>query len=357
MAEDLLETAATGDLERLQMLIDKDIFDSAGPKAVSALMAAGAKNHVAILNALSDWGTPLLTSRDLDGRLLLHVAATAGAELTVQHLLEQRADVGELDTVSRKTAMQMAIKAHSMGVVKILLQAGAELPPDALDAAPGLVAIVREVRMESVAVKLREVKDHIISPEELMEADDAVWIAMRRHMHLIQLREEIRAGESLDSIEQRKLVETDAADRTKLAEEALAADLGQHRVSLTDQQSIVRDLNADVHSVRTSELALLEEASTMQQQIDERHSELSQATNEREASLKAREEEQQVHDETMLEHRTLLDELSATNARKTGLEADLQALQEELSGWQRDKETAAKLTAQAQALLGNSGGG
>jgi len=357
MADDLLETAATGDLARLQLLINKDIFDSTGPKAVAALMAAGAKNHVEILAALSDWGTPLLTSRDLDGRLLLHVAATAGAELTVGHLLEHRAHVGELDSVSRKTVMQMAIKAHKMGVVRILLKAGAELPPDALDADPGLLAIIREVRMESVAVKLREVAGHNISPEEMMEADDAIWAAMGRHMQLIQMREEIRASKALSDIDQLKLTETEAADRTQQAEEALSADLGQYRVNLTKQQSLIRDLNRDVHAVRTSELVLLEEAATMRQQIDERHSELSQATHEREESLKAADEEQKVHDSFKLANRTVMDEFSAANAHKASLQADLQTLQLELTGWRRDKETAAKLTAQAHALLGHSGDG
>lgn len=349
----MVGAAEEGDVKRLKLLIKKGILDPLGAKAQLAVLAAGQKNKVEALDTLVDWGVPLLSAKDLNGQKVFHLAAAAGAELTVKYLLHHGVEVGDIDAYTGKNAMQLALKANQLEVVRELLRAGADIPLDA--DAPGLAALVREMRLENMAAALRESAKLSVDQGELVRADDAVWAAMREHMRLLRIREEIQAGELLVSIERRTLSEKEVADRSLASEEALSADVGQNRVKLQTEQALVRELNRELDALRTTEMALYEMDAKLRKEMEERRSELMQATQLRDASEKAKMEQQETCDEALAESQALASKITEATSRKAGLVADLEVAQKELRGWLRDKEVAARLTAQAHNILGHWG--
>lgn len=348
-AEELAAAAVEGNVARLQLLLKRGSVQPEGRNAQGALVVAAEKDQAAVVRALLDYGTPL-SSKDASGRKAIHLATTAGAVGVVRLLLERRVDPREPDHTDA-TPMSLAIKAGQMGVVKELVRAGAEVPPGA--DAPGLAAAIREVRIEVMTQKLRESATADPSKMDIVAADAKVWEAMREHLRLITLREEQRAGVLLVELERRILSEREAAEMNRANEAELAADASQNRVLLQKEQTILKDLIRDIEDVRSTETALFDEDTRVRAEVQEKQSELRVVNRDKDNAERARLAAEESRDELLAQGRDLDAEVAAAQRRNEALVSELQAAQEELSGWQRDKEAAAQLTAQAHKLLGN----
>lgn len=343
--------ASSCDLDKLKELQSTGAVKTDGQKAIEAIFTGCEKDIVEVVEAMLAWGTPL-DIKDITGRRPLHVAAYSGSANVVKFLCGRGADLNGKDKEGF-TPMKLAIKMSKLAAVKELLMFDAELPPDST--CNGLAACVKEAQMDKLSLRLKHLADNTaeVNNEELCEADLGVWRCQREHMRLLRLREEQRAGFALNRFDERIAEENAAAARSKLLESEHSEAITEKRVELLKVRTDLSTLIRELQGVQSTEMQMKAEDDVLRAELQQRRDELSAIRSEIETrnSRVAREEE----------------EIANAEARWAGLEAEiaeqrvanrdesseLALAQDELLGWRRDREAAAKLTAQAHKLLGN----
>lgn len=344
----MVEAAEKGDALEVQKLVKKGLLQPNGDTAQTALFAAGMRDQVEAVKALLDWGTPL---QGYGGNQPIHVGARAGAPGVVALLIARQADFLAPDPGGR-TPMTLAIKAPSMPTVKILLRAGAEVEPG--EQAPGLAATLREYALEKLTNDLRKMAKRSVSSAELAKADEKVWQAQREHMRLISLKEEQRAGSVLISLEERLVSEKEAAEKSKERESQLTYDLNELRVKLQTVQTSLTQLATELEAARKEESTEKEKKMKLDAELKEKQLELNQALEEKAKHDETSAEKAEARDAALQRCRAMDDDIQARRTENDMLSSELQAAKAEFRAWQRNKEAAAALTAQAHRLLGSS---
>jgi len=338
------------DLEKLKELQAGSGVKPDGPKALDAIFTAAEKNVVEVVQLMLEWGTPL-EAKDITGRRTLHFAAGAGSAAVVKLLCGRGVDIEARDK-DGATALKVAIKLQQMKSAKELLMFDAELPTDA--SAPGLATCVREAQMDKLALRLKGLSEQPeVTNEELSEADVGVWQCQREHMRLLRLREEQRAGSALFRFDERTALEQAAAERSKLMESEHASAIGEKRVHLMKVRTDLTTLLRDLQGVQSTEMQMKAEDDVLRAELSEQRDELSAINSEIEARRSRVAGEQEELEMAEVRWQGLESEISEQREENKDEAAELLAAQNELLGWRRDREAAAKLTAQAHKLLGN----
>jgi len=251
------------------------------------------------------------------------------------------------------TPLKLAIKTQQLRCAKELLMFDAELPTDAT--CSGLGTCVKEAQMDKLAIRLKGIAEQTaeVTNDELSEADLGVWRCQREHMRLLRLREEQRAGAALYRFDERTELEKAAAERSKLMESEHASAIGEKRVELLKVRTDLSTLIKELQGVQSTEMQMKAEDDILRAELQAHRDELSSVESEIEArrSLVAGEQEELENAEARWQG--LEAEIAEQRAANKDENAELEAATEELKGWRRDREAAAKLTAQAHKLLGN----
>ncbi len=123
----LHEATRDGDLEQVRALIDAGAdLDAQGDNGETALNAAILKGHVSVAGLLIDRGADL-GARNRGGFTALHAAAYANAVEIAERLLGKGADVNDQQNKAGGTALSVASEEGHAGVVKVLIDRGADL--------------------------------------------------------------------------------------------------------------------------------------------------------------------------------------------------------------------------------------
>lgn len=314
-------------------------------------MVACAANATEAMVLLLDWGTPA-NAKDMSGRLSLHVAAEVGAAKACALLCNRGVNKERKDEAGR-TAMQLGISRVHFPAVKEMLRAGAQVPENA--SAPGLAQIIKEVQMEKQIDKLKERAANTpeVTHEQLVQADLGVWQCQREHMRLLELREEQKAGIQLASFQERTNTELAVAERARIQEEENHKYISELRAELLEKKTHLTNLIKELNEVTETEKKAKEEDDILRAELKVRRSELDVVNTEieeRDALAKTEQEAIRVAQERF---QCLTGEISEQTNVNEGIYSELLDAQRELEGWMKDREAAAKLTAQAHKLLGN----
>jgi len=277
------------------------------------------------------------------------VAASGGCTDIVKLMLEHKADPSEKD-LKGQDSMQMAVAGPHFAIVKELIRAGAEAPENAT--VPGLGAAVFEARLDVMTKQMLAWSELKVDNAEILAVEDKVWTAMREHMRLLELREEQRSGEMLLRYDGQIGSAEEEARKSKEKAVEWSEELGQSRVLVEKERTEVRDLEADIRRIQDTEAVLVEEDQKLRTEIKERQAELLAAQKSRDTALAAKSAREGENTEWFAEIKVLEEEVKNSSLRKTELASELEAAQIELSGWLKDKEAAAELSAQAHRLLG-----
>lgn len=349
--EDWAAAVRASSTAELQKLIAGATIQPTAAKVQEAFVVACGANATGALTLLLDWGAPV-GSKDLTGRLSLHAAAEAGAAGACALLCSRGADPEQKDDQAR-TATSLAIARGHLPAVKELLRAGAAVPENA--SAPGLMQVVKEVAMEKQieGFKAKAQQQPEVTLDQLAEVDAGVWQCQREHMRLLGLREEQRAGAQLASYQERTTTELAAAERSRVEGGAKAATISALRVEILDKQTKRNQLTQDLNALDVTEKAVTAEDDKLKGELEVRRTELERLHADIEARDAAAESEQAAIDATTARSQSLAEEVRERQGVNAGLRAALAQAQEELDGWRRDREAAARLTAEAHKLLGN----
>lgn len=342
--------AESGDVEKLKTYISKGGAKVQTSKAQEAMVAAALFGQVEALQVLLDYKTSP-DCKDSLGRNPLHTAATEGHHKAVALLVNARANI-ELRNADGATAMAAAIRAKRMLCCKELLKGGATLP--AGEIAAGLAAVIKEVQLEKISAELIEFSEQPeVRVEAIQEVEPKVWEYQREHMALLKLREEQRAGKQLISFAEREKLQLEAAERSKLEQDAHDKFIREKRVELQSLRGQLVVVVKDLQAVTSTEMEMQAQDERLRAEIQERQDELSVAESRVIASDEASKGERARLDLAEARWKVLEGEIAQKRAYNEMEEEELKAAQKELEGWQRDREAAAKLTAQAHKLLGN----
>jgi len=350
MADELAQTARLGDMHKLARLLRSGKFDPQTRRAEEAVVAAVEAGQLEALRALLDWGAPPASvERSSDTHAFL-VAAGKGELNMVQLMCAKKADPNDTD-LNGKTAMEEAITGHHFEIVKELMHHGVEAPEQS--SVPGLGAAIFEAKLDIMTQQMRHFAKIQVDNNDILAMEDKVWIAMREHMRLLQLREEQGAGTMLVKIEWQARSEEAEAKIAESKLKQLNVDLRLQRVELEQQKSHAAQLREKVEVVRVEYEGLDAEDKKVIREIEARQAELAEAEQTLEATTEANQKQEGSNDELFAEIKDLEEEIAAARMKKEYLTDQLQAAEDELSGWLRDKEAAAELTAQAHKLLGH----
>jgi ankyrin repeat protein len=124
---ELMLSSATGDLMRVQTLLQRTNVDVNAKNQIgsTALMGAAEGGHLDIIKILIEKGADL-RAVNKDGFSALIFAARSGRDDVVQALLEKGADVNQADQYHQTVLMHALAEGHS-SVAKLLIEKGADV--------------------------------------------------------------------------------------------------------------------------------------------------------------------------------------------------------------------------------------
>lgn len=345
-----IQAGDNGDSVSLKALIAKKSAKPDVPKAQESLVAASTKGHMSAMRVLLEWGTPA-DSKDQVGKPALHSACEAGFPEAVSLLIDFGVNLNSLD-YNGCTAFVLAVRNKMMPCCKALLKGGASLPPG--ETAPGLAAMVREVKLERLSAELiASEKLPTVTNEEVNAADPRVWECQSEHMRLLRIREEQRAGSALQNFEHRTALELEEAHRSEKDAAQLGSFIKEKRVELQNLRSTLVLLNRDVSTEQGEEQRLEAEDAQLRAEIQARMDVLSGVESEVEASKDAFPGEELRIASSEDRWHLLEKEIAEQRAYNAMEQDELEAASKEFERWQLDRQAAARLTAQAHKLLGN----
>ena len=122
---DLNDAADTGDLERVQVLVEQGVDkDKVGHLGVTPLWAASRKGHLTVVTFLVEQGADIEKAEH--GWTPLIIASTCGHIEVVRYLLDQGAN-RDNTTVHRWTSLHFAARDGHLEIAKLLMAYGADL--------------------------------------------------------------------------------------------------------------------------------------------------------------------------------------------------------------------------------------
>lgn len=352
MSADEIITAAEEDgdqVAKINYLLKKTAFKPESGPAQNATVSAAMKNNHHVLAVLLEWGCPL-ASKDATGRQAIHAATATGAAESVAVLITRDADVTALDH-NGKTPIDLAIKGGYLNVVKELIRGGATVPSGT--EMPGLAQVQREATLDKMATQLRHYATKTSNAEDIVALDSQVWKAQREHMRLLATQAEMKAGQSLISLEKEIVAQRKSAAESQLSEDALANSLADKKTYLLQESLNRTQIIKDLELAQQTESAMWNEDMALRQELDERKSELLQVSRTRDEALELIQRASEMRAEALAESQAMEAEVAERNRLNEQLVSELQEAENELRGWMSDRERAAALTAQAHRLLGN----
>lgn len=134
MSRALVQAAESGQVERLQQLLDRGLdVDSPQPGGWTALMAAAAYGHTDAFELLLARGADVHKTDD-SGNTALHHAICGGKDAIVRALLQRGADVNAR-TQHGTTPLHMAVQEQRLRIIRRLIDAGADVNAQTSDEA------------------------------------------------------------------------------------------------------------------------------------------------------------------------------------------------------------------------------
>lgn len=343
--------ASRGNLEELRALMQQGVCRPDSKKAQQAMVSAVEAGQLEAVIILLDWGSPVESQDDMRQRAL-PAACKKGHVAVLQELIKRGADTKVADHEGSKP-LDVAVAAKQLGACKLLLKSGAVL--GAGQSCKGLAAVVAEVQQEILVETLKGYADTAPDiAQEIEQADTMVAQAQSEHMRLIMLKEEQRAGAILIDREGQLQVESEAHRKMKMSEDAFSRELIELRTNLQSSESA----SAVMKSQLESSEAACNEAIRCEAEADTEHramsAELAKTQKETELAEKSIADKGKGTEDALALAKSLEAEINAMKLRNRGISEELKAESAAMRGWERDKEAAMELTAQAQRLLGVS---
>lgn len=346
--DELTEAVDTDNPELVARAIKKNQVNPQGKMASNAFVHACGRGVAAIVEQFLNWGAYADAANEFGQRALL-AATEAGAADACRLICEAEADVN-FRNGEGNTAMNLALNAPHLQVVKVLLKAGAKLSAGANT--PGLAGIVKEVQLEKLTEELTKVATTTAScADDLMNADGSVWEAMNEHMRLLKLREEQKAGMNLMSLQSELEEQQKAKIIAKDNENLLTQELIEKKIVLQKAQNNFEDMKKALEHAEMHRETCTAEDTQANSEVAEQKSDLSAAQKEMADAQKLCQEKEQERDSFAEKSKLLSDELAEAKSRHARLRDTLRTESAELRGWERDEKAAAALTAQAGKLL------
>ncbi|CAJ1329089.1 unnamed protein product [Effrenium voratum] len=272
MADELVEAAQKGNVEKLKAFFKKGISADSTRAMHACVMAARERQEDAVRVFLEN-GVPL-TCSDREGKRLLHTCARNDCAETIKLMVSMRADVTKPDS-DGAMAISLAIKNKFRGAVKELLMGGASVPTNA--EMPGLAAVVMEAQLEQCANEIRPLADTEVDPAELVEAEKVVLEGMKEHQRLIKLSEDSRASKVLVDLEAR-IVEAQAkVEETQQGTAELLDELSQRKIDVRNAEQELSKLRKETSAVLETLNQTKEEDSKLTIDLEESHKLLKEA--------------------------------------------------------------------------------
>lgn len=347
MSKDALAQAATnGDLEGLRTAIKQSSRTSTSAQV--ALVCAVKADQLEAVKMLLDWGAPV-ESADDSRRRALHLACTNGSSEVVQELVKHGADVKVADHEGTKP-LDIAVAKKHLQCCKVLLKAGAQLNQG--QQCKGLAAIVQEVQLEVIVSELKGFTEN--TPDvasELLEADGVVWKAQQEQMRLMALKEEQKAGKTVIELERHLELETEVYSKVKRSEDALSREITDLRVNVQTVETTVALMRQQLDTAEAAARHTTEEEVQADIEYRAMMGEMSKFQSEKEESDKANAAKEKAREDAIALLQTHQETVNAMKLRNRDISEELKAESAALRGWERDKEAAAALTAQAQRVL------
>lgn len=124
----LFEAAATGDLDRVRTLLDRDpsLVTAYSPDGWTALHLASFFGHARVVALLLDRGAGIDMLSASMGNTALQAATANGQADVVRLLIDRNADVGYATAQGEFTALHGAANAGNVPIARMLLEAGAD---------------------------------------------------------------------------------------------------------------------------------------------------------------------------------------------------------------------------------------
>ncbi|OYP28934.1 ankyrin repeat domain-containing protein [Rhodopirellula sp. MGV] len=149
------KAAFEGNIEIVKSCIGKGVeIDDADSSGFTALTMAAYNGHDKVCQVLIEAGADV-NKRDNKGQFPLYHAASLDSPTTVKLLLDAGAEINETETRENFTSLMMAAAEGNMGVVKVLLEAGADRSMRDVDGDRAL-EFAREYGHEEIAQLLQE---------------------------------------------------------------------------------------------------------------------------------------------------------------------------------------------------------
>jgi len=346
--DEVVVCAKRGDIDGLQAAMKRPGTRPQGKACEVALVFAADNNQVNAVKLLLAAGVSAKAT-DENQRTGLHAAAQKGFADVARMLVKKGADFKALDSDGRK-ALDAAISQKHLAVIKVLLRAGDKLKPD--QTCKGLDAVKKEVQLEFLLNDLKAYASPTDFATELSEADSAVWEAQKAQMRLCEAKEEQKAGHTVVQLESSLEAEMELYEQMKNSEDSVQKELKDLRVSV---QTVESDHGLLKSKLEAAEVAAKEAAEIQAEgeieykallaELKKLESEKEEADGEIAAKESERDNAQSIAQE-------LKEEANAMKLRNKDLSEQLKSESAQLRGWERDKEAAAELTAQAHAILG-----
>jgi len=351
--DEICLAAESGDLEALQGTMKISSNRPTGQNCKDALMGAAEKNQPEACTMLLDWGVPV-ASQDSTTRKPLHVAAAKGYTEVVNIFLKRGAEFLSNDHEGN-TPLGAAVTNKHLAVCKCLLLAGAKLT--ATQSCKGLAAIVAEVQLEVLVAELKVVAANVeFDPEELLEVEEEVWAAQQKHMRLLRVREEQKAGLLVTDLERHLETESACYGKLERSEDALSKELTDLRVNLQSVETSVGLMKQQLDTAEDQARKAMEEEAEADVEYQAMMNEMKKLKNEQDAADRSIYDKGSAKDNALVHLKMLQEEVNSMKLGNRAALEQLRAESAELRGWERDKEAAAALTAQANELLNFSAG-
>lgn len=346
--DELLRAVELGLHDELPKIIARLNVQPDDERSQKAIVFAAAKGQIKCMHALIRFGAPVAAK---DGK---HNAMTAAAEeghaAAVKLLCEKNADVEEKNSAGQ-TPMTLACKGNHMAVAKELFRHGAT---DSGNKAPGLTEAKNEVQLEGMIRELKKRKSDIVDPGALLHADEAVWIAMRKHMDLVSRKEKQKAAIAVIDLEAKLSHELEIAAKAKAEEKRVGEELEEKRSLLGAAQNDAVAIQKEIDEVIGTLYKLQDMFNKMAAEHKKVSDELRAAVKEKEEAEAERLRKEELL--RTLRGRQVAVEGENVDLKKAGvlLSSELVKAKKELEDWLKDQRAAAQLTAQAQKILGEA---
>lgn len=346
MADELVEAAHLGNVEKLKDFFKKGM-DATSTRVQHACVMAAANKQESAVQVFLERGVPL-TCSDREGKKLIHTCVRNDMPKSIALLVTMKADVTKPDS-DGALPISLAIKNKFRQCIKELLIGGASVPHNA--EMPGLANIVLEVQLQQCANEIRPLAKSEVKNAEILEAERAVLDGMKEHKRLLKLNEDSRAAKSLVELEEPLDSATDALGEAQQTSAALVEELSQRRIEVRNAETELSKLRKEMSSVLDNFNELKEEDAKLKVEIEESNRQLKEYTAERDALMAAQLEREQLAGKVQQELTELENQIQEALQHNAKLQEELPFVRQELASKLRDKEEAKKLTEKAHQLV------